>query len=132
MLVKTALMTLLVFSVSAVWLYVVWSAGNETNNWTRVTAVVLENEIDETLSGRPRGWATTIGYTFDGIDYVAVIDDYLVGGGNDVYVDPADPTRVVGVKGASLKTMGRPLIVVVGSGLFAVVLMLIALSPKEE
>ncbi len=132
MLIKSAVMTCFVFLASFAWLYFSWSSANETNNWTRVTAVVLENEVDETLSGRPRGWATTIAYTVDGVDYVSVIDDYLVGGGNDVYVDPTDPARVVGVKGASLKTVGRPLIVVVGSGLFALVLLLIAFSPKED
>ena len=61
-----------------------------------------------------------------------IVDEYLVGKTATVYVNPSDPTDVVGKPGARIQNLGRPVILTVGSGLFAVVLLLIAFSPKED
>lgn len=134
MLVKAALGTLAVFLASSIWLYLAWSHGNRTHAWTAVPADVINNDMKESLHSRsqPRGWLTTVAYTVDGQEYVAVIEEYLVGSNQQVFVDPDDPTSVVGKQGPTIQAMGRPIIATVGSGLFAVVLVLIAVSPKED
>ena len=131
MIAKAALGTLVVVLVSSVWLYMAWSNGNRTSSWAAVAAHVENNDIEKNARGRMQGWATTVSYTVDGVEYVAVVEDYLVGT-TEVYVDPNDPTAVVGVRGASLRDYGRPLLLTVGASLFAVVLTLIALSPKDD
>ena len=130
--VKYALGTLVVFIGSSIWLYLAWANGNETNGWDAVPAQVVSNSARKTVRGRPSGWLTTITYEVDEIQYEAVVDEYLVGKTATVYVNPSDPTDVVGKPGARIQNLGRPVILTVGSGLFAVVLLLIAFSPKED
>ena len=134
LLIKTALGTLTVFFGSAIWLFIAWSNGNRTNQWKKVPAVVIKNDVQESADDRhqPLGWKTTVTYTVAGKDYSAIVDEYLVGGNQVVYVDPNDPTSVVGKPGPTIQAMARPLIATAGSGLFAIVLILIAVSPKEE
>lgn len=129
---KYAFGTLVVFIASAIWLFLTWSSGNKTNDWNPTTAKIVSNGTQETIGGRTIGWLTTITYTVDGNQYEAGVDEYLVGKEATVFVNPADPREVVGKAGARIQDMGRPIIATVGSGLFAVVLMLIAFSPKED
>ncbi|MEZ6094943.1 MAG: DUF3592 domain-containing protein [Pirellulaceae bacterium] len=129
---KYALGTLAVFVASAIWLYLAWASGNQTNSWNPTAAKVISNDTQKTIGGRPAGWLTTITYDVDGQTYKADVDEYLVGNQVTVYVNPNDPTEVVGKAGARIQDMGRPIIATVGSGLFGVVLLLIALSPKED
>ena len=129
---KYALGTLAVFIVSAVWLFLAWSSGSKTNDWDPTTAQIVANNVQESLGGRPSGWLTTITYEIDGNQYETVVDEYLIGKEATVFVNPDDPTDVVGKAGARMQNMGRPIIATVGSGLFAIVLLLIAFSPKED
>jgi hypothetical protein len=129
---KYAFGTLLAFVASAIWLFLAWSNGNKTTAWTPVTAQIVSNDMQETVRGRPAGWLTTIKYSVNGNQYEAVVDEYLVGKEATVYVNPSDETEVVGKAGARIQDMGRPIIATVGSGLFAIVLLLIAFSPKED
>lgn len=129
---KYALGTLVVFVASSIWLFLAWSSGNKTNGWNPTQAQVVANDMQETVRGRPAGWLTTITYSVDQQEYEAVVDEYLVGNAVTVFVNPDDPTDVVGKAGARIQDMGRPIIATVGSGLFALVLLLIAFSPKED
>ena len=129
---KYALGTLIVFMASAIWLFLAWSSGNKTTEWTPVNAQIVANDMEETIRGRPAGWLTTITYSVDGNQYEAVVDEYLLGKQATVYVNPVDASQVVGKSGARIQDLGRPIIATVGSGLFAIVLLLIAFSPKED
>ena len=129
---KYAFVTVVVFLISAIWLFSAWSGGNKTNHWTPVPAQILSNDTQDSIRGRPAGWLTTIAYQFNGLQYETVVDEYLLGESATVYVDPNGPTMVVGKPGARMQDMGRPLIATVASGLFALVLILIAFSPKED
>jgi hypothetical protein len=131
MITKAALATLAVVICSSTWLYMAWAHGNRTSSWTAVPAHVENNDVEKNARGRMKAWATTVSYAVDGKEYIAVVEDYLVGT-TEVYVDPNDPTSVVGIPGASLRDYGRPLLLTVGSALFAIVLALIAFSPSEE
>jgi hypothetical protein len=73
-----------------------------------------------------------VNYTVDGVVYLAVVDEYLVGSNQEVFVDPNNPASVVGKQGATIQATAYPLIATVGSGLFAVFLILIAVSPKGD
>ncbi len=88
--------------------------------------------MKETIRGKPAGWLTEVSYEVDGIPYEAVVEEYLVGNEAPIYVNPEDPADVVGKQGARIRDLAKPLIAAVGSGLFAIVLLLIALSPKED
>ena len=129
---KYALGTLVVFILSAGWLFLAWSSGNKTNSWDPTTAQIVENGIQETITGQTAGWLTTITYSVDGIEYVADVDEYLIGKDVTVFVNPEDPMDVVGKAGPRMQDMGRPMLATVASGLLAVVLLLIAFSPKED
>lgn len=129
---KYAFGTLVIFIASSIWLFLAWASGNKTNNWDPVTATIIKNDMQETIRGRPAGWLTTITYDVGEIQYEAVVDEYLIGKEATVYVNPNDPTDVVGKAGARIQDMVRPIIATVASGLFAVVLLLIAFSPKED
>lgn len=128
--------TFIVFVASAIWLFMAWSGGNKTKSWVPTTAKILKNDMSEIRGeyGRtqPAGWLTTISYTVGGNKYETVVDEYLVGSEATVFVDPNDPTRVVGKSGATVQAMGRPLLATIGSGLFGVLLLLIGLSPKDD
>ena len=136
MVVKAALGTLVIFLGSSIWLYLAWSHGNRTNQWTAVPAVIIKNDVQESNYDRsdtrgPMGWKTTVKYTVDGIEHEAVVDEYLIGSNQEVFVDPNNPASVVGKQGATIQATAYPLVATVASGLFALVLVLIAVSPKE-
>ncbi len=130
--IKYAFGTLVVFIASSIWLFVAWTDGNKTSSWNPTPAQVLKNDARETLRGKPAGWLTTIAYEVNGTPYEAVVDDYLVGNNVTVFVNPENPSDVVGKSGARIQDLGRPIIATVGSGLFAVVLLLVAFSPKDN
>ena len=77
------------------------------------------------------GFVSTIEYQFDGVDFEAKLPEYKLGE-IEVFVNPFEPTEVVAERGATMVTLARPIIGTVGSGLFAIVLVLICFSPKEE
>ncbi|HMP79471.1 MAG TPA: hypothetical protein PKD54_08475 [Pirellulaceae bacterium] len=131
-LVKCAFGTLAVCLGSAVWLFLAWSAGNRTKTWTPTLADIEFNDVVTTRRGQPAGWRTTITYTVDGQGFKAVVDEYLIGKEATVFVNPDDPRQVVGKTGARIQDMGYPLIITIGSGLFAIALLLIAFSPKDD
>lgn len=132
--------TLCVFALSAVWLMFAWSNGNRTQSWDPTTAKVISNDVqkrrivDNRGIGRNAGtgWLTEISYIVDGVEYEAIVDEYLIGNEVTVFVNPSDPTEVVGKAGVRIQDMFWPLLVMIASGLFAVVLLLIAFSPKED
>lgn len=124
--------TLVLFFASSCWLYLTWSHANRTTRWKPVSATVVANGVQETMDGQLAGWATTIAYEIDGARYEAVVDEYLIGNQVTVYVNPQDAREVVATVGARMQDLGRPIVVTVGCGLFAIVLVLIALSPRED
>jgi len=140
--VKYFFVALLVFVVSAIWLFVAISKGNATKNWDEVPAQIGSSNVDRNLARRGRGRLgrirsstvhTDVKYNIGGIEYEATVDDFIVAGGKTtVFVNPEDPTDVVGHQGPNVQHYGRPLIVTIGSGLFLIVLGLIAFSPKED
>lgn len=129
---KYALGTLFVFFLSGIWLFVAISRGNDTHSWTPVEARVTEARAQRSLGRGPKRILTTIEYSIDGIEYETTLAEILVGTNVTVYVNPSDPTDVVGEPGFQVQMYGRPLLATIGSGLFAVVLLLIAFSPKED
>ncbi len=129
---KYAFGTFVVFVASSLWLYFAWSSGSKTSEWTPTTAQVISTDVDRTVRRRIEGWLTTITYSVEGVQYEAVVDEFLDGKTATVYVNPANPAQVVGKAGVRVQDLGRPIIATVGSGLFAVVLLLIAFSPKED
>jgi len=129
---KYALCTSVIFVASLLWLYVTWSFGNVTKSWDPVTAQILDNDMRETIDGSPAGWITTISYTIDDTEYETRVDEYLVGKEATVYVNPDDPSDVVGKAGTRIQDMVYPLALSVGSSLFSIVLLMIAFSPQED
>ena len=132
---KYALGTLAVFLISSVWLFFAWSNGNKTTSWKEIDAQLLGVEVQETIRGRPAGYLSFVSYEVTGVEYEAVVDEHLYGdedGNTKVFIDPDDASQVVGLTGPRMQDMGRPLIATIGSGLFAIVLLLIAFSPKED
>ena len=132
MIIKYFFGALVVFLASGFWLYTAMASGFETNDWTAVTAEIGRSDASGNMRGRTREIHTPVTYEVDGDIYDAIIDDFLIEGKGTVYVDPSDPSRVVGFQGPNLQHYGRPLIVTVTSGLLLVVLGLIAFSPKED
>ena len=130
--VKAALGTLAVFVLSSIWLFFAWSQGNRTYDWTPVRAAVVSNNTDSTVTGRTKGFVSRVKYLVNGVSYEANVDEYLVGGEAEIFVDPENPRNVVGKQGPTMQAMFRPLIVTGATALFAVVLLLIAFSPKED
>lgn len=137
MLAKAAVGTLAVFLFCIAWLYVAWSHGNKSLDWVQVEANVTGVSEEETLlpnamqRRRFGGFVSTIEYKFDGIDFESKLPEYKLGK-IEVFVNPDEPTEVVAERGATMVTLARPIVGTVGSGLFAVVLVLICFSPKEE
>lgn len=132
MIKKAAIGTVVVFVASLTWLLLAYSNGTRTNSWTPVQAEVLGNSVDRSAAGRTRGMTTAVMYRIDGVEYECVVDEYLVGKSAEIYVNPENSAEAVGKRGATLQTMFRPIVVTGATGLFAVVLVLIALSPKED
>ncbi len=123
--------TIVVFCGSAIWLLATWLYGNRTKDWTPLPAVVLSENIK---LGRGRsfwGWDCTVSYSCNGDTYTKVIDRFPFGA-TEVYVDPDHPSSAVGRRGATIQLLFIPLIAVVGSGLFGLVLALIAFSPVDD
>ncbi|WP_197443053.1 DUF3592 domain-containing protein [Lignipirellula cremea] len=131
MLKKSAIGTFVVFLLSVAWLFWAWSIGSRSYSWAAVPAEVTKNDALKSISGKAIGWRTTIQYAYEGQGYQAVLTDYLLGE-IEVYVDPKDPTHVTAHRGPTFDMLARPLLLTIGSGLFAIVLGLIAVSPKEE
>ena len=130
---KFTFVAFVVFLASVAWLIISWRAGNKTKSWDATTAEVLKNDAQTTRHGRqPRGWLTTISYSVDGTEYVAKVDEYLLGKSVTVYVNPHNPSEVVGKAGARIQDMFMPIIATAGSGLFLVVLGLMIFSPKDD
>lgn len=129
---KTIMLTCVVFAASLAWLFMTRAHCNRTHEWVNIKASVLKNDVHKSSDGNIEGWATTVQYRVDDVQYEAVVDEYLVGNTVDVFVDPKDPTSVVGIQGAPIQKMLPPIIVTVGSGLFGIVLLLVAMSPKDD
>ena len=127
-----ALGALVVFIFSLVWLIQAMTGGQATRNWDAVEAEIISNASTKSFSGETTSVETRVIYTVKGVEYEAVLDDFLIKGKGTVYVNPSDPTQVVGEQGPQVQRYGRPLIATLGSGLFLIVLGLIALSPKED
>ncbi len=123
--------TLVVFCGSAIWLIATWLYANRTNDWIPLPAVVVGENIKLGPRQSYRGWDCTVNYSFNGNAYTKVIDQFPFGA-TEVYVDPDDPTSAVGRRGATIQLLFIPLIAVVGSGLFGLVLALIAFSPVDD
>ena len=129
--------TLLLTVLSCSWLYLAYSNGNRTKNWTSVPAVVTENGAvtGSDIRGRRRGvksWLTAIAYSVDGETYDAVIDDYLVGSEAVVFVNPDNPEEVVGKTGPKMEDTFYPLVATAFTVCLSVVILLIAFSPKDD
>ena len=130
--IKYFLGALVVFLVCSLWLYSAISKGNATKKWIATPAAIGEGAADRNLRGRRTAIHTPVIYTYDSIEYEGVVDDFLIAGSGTVYVNPDDPTQVVGKTGPNLQHYGRPMIFTIGSGLFLIVLGLIAFSPKDD
>lgn len=129
---KYAFLTIVAFIASLLWLYFAWAHANRTNGWTPAPAKVISIDKQRRRHGRPAQLLSRVSYSFEGKKYEAIVDEYLLDQEVTVYVNPDDPSEVVGVAGARMQDVGRPLIFTIASGLFAVVLVLIAYSPKED
>jgi hypothetical protein len=129
---KYAFLTIVAFIASSIWLYFAWAHANRTNGWTPAPAKFVSIEKQRRSHNRAAQLLSRVSYSFDGQKYEAVVDEYLIGNEITVYVNPDDPSEVVGVAGARMQDVGRPLVFTIASGLFAVVLVLIAFSPKED
>lgn len=130
--IKYLLGAVAVFSVSSFWLYLTMSSGYATNNWVATPATIGIGQADRNLRDRQMGLETPVTYKFEGVIYDKVVQEFLVPGKGTVYVNPNDPSQVVGVTGPCLQNFGRPMILTIVSGLLIVVLGLIALSPKDD
>ena len=129
---KYCIGALIVFAVSSTWLFFAISYGNATKSWTPTPAQVGTTETSRNLGGRRAGIHAHVTYVVNGITYEGLVDNFLVSGTGTIYVNPNDPTQIVGIRGANIQHFGRPMIATIGSGLFLVVLGLIAFSPKED
>jgi len=122
--------------VSGAWLYQAYSYGNRTTQWPAVSAMVTDNaaEVSATRPGRRgvKSWATSVTYTVDGVEYNAVLDDYLVGNNATVYVNPENPREAVGETGPRMQDTFYPIVATAFSGCLALVIALIAFSPKDD
>ncbi len=132
MMLKYFIGSLVLFLVSAVWFFGAMSEGWKTNSWTAVEAHIGQSEAPRNINGRRTSVKTLVRYKVAGQSFEAYVDDLLVAGRGTVYVNPEDPTQVVGNPGPNLQHYGRPMIITIASGLFVIVLGLIAFSPKEE
>lgn len=130
--VKYFFVSLVVFLISGIWLFTAISRGNATYRWTPTPATIGIGESDSNLRGRRTAVYTPVTYMVDGVEYHGMVESFLVPGTGTVYVNPSDPTQVAGEQGPNLQHYGRPMVVAIGSGLFLIVLGLIAFSPKEE
>lgn len=130
--VKYFIGALIVFVASAAWLYAAMAQGTATEKWVATPATIGTSYADRNRRGRRNAVHTPVVYVYDGVEYQGAVDDFLLQGSGTVYVNPEDPTMVVGNPGPNLQHYGRPLIVTIASGLFLVVLGLIAFSPKED
>lgn len=93
---------------------------------------MLDNTAGRTVTGKKRGAISKIRYQVEGEEFEATLNDLVYGPKATVYVNPNDPTQVVAKRGVTTKSVARPMILTVASGLFGVVLCLIAFSPKED
>lgn len=131
--IKYVIGALVVFLISALWLTLALTIDNATRNWIPVQAEIGESYALRSVTRRRRtSIKTPVRYVVDGVEYAAEVDDFLMEGSGTVYVNPDDPSQVVGYRGPNLQHYGRPLIMTVASGLFLVVLGLIAFSPKDD
>ena len=122
-----------VFVISAVWLFYVLNQDYATYDWTSVPATYGTSTAERSgVRARRKNIHTSVKYLFDGVEYEGWVDDFIVEGSGTVYVNPDDPTEVVGVQGPNLQHYGRPLIFTIVSGLFLIVLGLIAFSPSDD
>ena len=130
--VKALVVTFLVFVLSACWLYFAWARGERTNDWivTDAKSLGITKARRDELSDIE--WATRVEYAMNGKVYQGVVFEYLLGEQVIVYVNPDDPTEVVGKTGASGQMTLAPLLITVASGLFGIVLLLVKLSPKDD
>lgn len=129
---KYTLCALGVFVASSIWLVITMMQGYSTQDWQPVPAQIEQSETAKNLSGRSKSVRTTVTYMIGGETYTRDVDDFLVGGSGTVYVNPEDPSQVVGERGPNLQHYGRPMIIAITSGIFLIALGLIALSPKED
>ena len=121
------------FIACLVWLAVTWNAGNRTNSWLRVSANVVKNDVESSVDDNEfYGWKTTIEYSVNGKRYEAIVDEYLIGENVAVYVNPDNPSAVVGKPGFRIQDGFKPIVATVFFGLFSLVLLLIKLSPRDS
>ena len=134
MIFKAFFVGLVVFVACSIWLYVNYSANNETYDWVKTPATISESYSGGKKFGRRRVRSihTPVKYQFEGLPYEGVVDDFLVPGEGFVFVNPDEPNQAVGIQGANLQHLMRPLVGTVGSGLFLIVLILIRFSPSDD
>lgn len=130
---KFAITTLVVFVCAAGWLVWAWAQGNQTYSWKPVPATVTNLDAEKPYNKEiATTYLTTVTYSFDGQQYEAVIRDYMLGPEVTIYVNPEDPQQVVPVQGPTVFSLLIPCSLTIASGLFALVLGLIVLSPKDD
>ena len=78
-----------------------------------------------------RIWTATVDYSVDGQNFTETMHN-LPFGATEIYVDPNDPTNVVGERGATLRALFVPVIAVTATALFLIVLLLIKFSPSDD
>ncbi len=131
---KTGLITVAVFAVGCSWLGFAWVRGNRTYDWQEVPATVVEVDLDRPGSRRGTiyGWETTVRYRANGKQYESIVNEFYDKNQVTVYINPDDPTHVVATRGPLIQHMAPPILLTVVSGLFGIVLLLIALSPGGQ
>ena len=132
MLRKTFLGTILAFLASVLLFFAVWQYQRRTLTWSPVQIEITSSKIAHFRESRTgRVWTATVDYSFDGKNYTKTIHD-LPFGATQVYVDPDDPSNVVGERGATVRALFVPIIAISATGLFGFVLILIKLSPSDD
>ena len=119
------------FAACLFWLAIEYSRGQQTYQWQPVRGAVTDvKAIQYPGSTEPYGWETTVVYHVDGVQYKSELDEYLIGDDVVVFVNPQDHTDVVGKAGPAVQNMFYPILATTFSGLLAIVMALIAFSPK--
>lgn len=127
---NVGIVCLVAFLFSLIVLLSIWQYQRRTLTWKAVPIEIVSSEIAmfrERDMGRV--WTATVKYTFDGVEYTKTMPD-LPFNPTMIYVDPHNPTHAVGEQGATVRALFVPIILVVGTGLFGFVLLLMKFSPS--
>ena len=123
---------MLAFLGSVLLLLAVWQYQRRTLNWNAVQMEIASSDIARFRERRAgRIWTATVDYSVDGQNFTETMHN-LPFGATEIYVDPNDPTNVVGERGATLRALFVPVIAVTATALFLIVLLLIKFSPSDD